>query len=283
MQENKDCYLIGEVSNLCNVPIKTLRYYDEIGLLKPKKVASNNNYRYYSQEQILQINIIKDLKLSGFSLKEIKRLLRRDNLDDFKTSLQSKNNEIAKKIKNLQSIQAKLNMYIKGMNRAGHPGDTRPCPDDKGIEVKKIPLFPVVYTRYRCPCNPGVFAVRYSQLQSIIEKCGFCRVGPLMAVFHDHYTRFDYENADIEVSAPIAGHSSANPAVRMFGGFSAVTVIHRGSYSGMVNTYKAAMEWLDVKGYKYVGPAVESYIIDAGTTKYEDNYATEIILPVNII
>lgn len=45
MGERKEFYQIGEVSKICNIPIKTLRYYDEIGLLIPRKIDPDSNYR----------------------------------------------------------------------------------------------------------------------------------------------------------------------------------------------------------------------------------------------
>ena len=72
--DNIKLYQIGEISKLCNIPIKTLRYYDEINLLKPKKIDEFSNYRYYSNEQLVLILEIKQFKEAGFSLKEIKQL-----------------------------------------------------------------------------------------------------------------------------------------------------------------------------------------------------------------
>ena len=40
-------YSIGEVSKLCNVSKKALRFYDEIGIISPDKVSPSNHYRYY--------------------------------------------------------------------------------------------------------------------------------------------------------------------------------------------------------------------------------------------
>ena len=48
MSEDKSYYSIGKVSALCNVPIKTLRYYDTIGLLVPDYRKDESNYRYYT-------------------------------------------------------------------------------------------------------------------------------------------------------------------------------------------------------------------------------------------
>ena len=67
-------YRIGEFSLLNKVTIKTLRYYDDIGLFKPKVVDSFTGYRYYDderQEEFENIILYKDL---GFSLEEILKL-----------------------------------------------------------------------------------------------------------------------------------------------------------------------------------------------------------------
>lgn len=61
---------IGDFSQLTGVPVKTLRYYAEIGLLRPACIE-DNNYRYYGLEQLLEINHIVELKDCGFTLNEI--------------------------------------------------------------------------------------------------------------------------------------------------------------------------------------------------------------------
>ena len=64
-------FTIGEISKLFNLPIKTLRYYDERGLVKPAyinkennyryySVNKENNYRYYSVEQFILFDVIKN-------------------------------------------------------------------------------------------------------------------------------------------------------------------------------------------------------------------------------
>ena len=39
-------YKIGELSKLCSIPVKTLRYYDDIGLLRPDHIDKFTGYRY---------------------------------------------------------------------------------------------------------------------------------------------------------------------------------------------------------------------------------------------
>lgn len=69
-------FSVGELSKLTNVPIQTLRYYDKMGLLKPAYIDKQNNYRYYSINQFIKIDLLKQCKLMGLSLKEIEDLLK---------------------------------------------------------------------------------------------------------------------------------------------------------------------------------------------------------------
>ena len=47
---DKEYYSIGEIAEICNIPIRTLRYYDEIGLLVPEKRDIESSYRYYARQ-----------------------------------------------------------------------------------------------------------------------------------------------------------------------------------------------------------------------------------------
>ena len=69
---------IGEFSKICQVSAKTLRYYDEIGLLRPEEINPENGYRYYRVEQLERMLFINRLKSYHFSLEEIKRILGSD-------------------------------------------------------------------------------------------------------------------------------------------------------------------------------------------------------------
>lgn len=66
---------IGEFSKICKVSTKTLRYYDEIGLIPPEDINPENGYRYYSIRQLKKMLLINRLKSYQFSLEEIKNIL----------------------------------------------------------------------------------------------------------------------------------------------------------------------------------------------------------------
>src|SRR5512140_3508463 len=69
---------IGEFSRISQVSIKTLRFYDEVGLLHPSKVDDFTGYRYYTFSQLARLHRILALKEMGFPLEQIGRLLDDD-------------------------------------------------------------------------------------------------------------------------------------------------------------------------------------------------------------
>lgn len=67
-------YTINKLARLSGVSIRTLHYYDEIGLLKPAYVG-DNNYRYYEEEELLRLQQILLYREVGFPLNDIKRVI----------------------------------------------------------------------------------------------------------------------------------------------------------------------------------------------------------------
>ena len=65
---------IGEFSQMMQVTVKTLRHYEQKGLLLPDEVDEWTGYRYYSLDQMQKLQSIRDLQRLGFSLDEIKDL-----------------------------------------------------------------------------------------------------------------------------------------------------------------------------------------------------------------
>jgi DNA-binding transcriptional MerR regulator len=68
-------FKISEFSKLAQISVKTLRYYDQIGLLKPAHTDSDTSYRYYSADQLFLLNRILAFKELGFTLNQIIHLL----------------------------------------------------------------------------------------------------------------------------------------------------------------------------------------------------------------
>lgn len=100
-------YTIGEMAKLTNLPIRTLHYYDKIGLFKPIYTDSTTNYRYYSEFQLFNVDLIKSLKYIGMPLKQIKdaQELTPEEMISF---LAAQQQTIAEKLAKLQEVQYML-------------------------------------------------------------------------------------------------------------------------------------------------------------------------------
>jgi DNA-binding transcriptional MerR regulator len=99
---------------LSKIPLKTLRYYDQIGILKPVKVDQGTRYRYYSAEQLFEANRILIYKELGFTLQQIAHLLHEEiSLGQIRGMFKLKECEIKQMI---EMEQSKLNRIKERMN-----------------------------------------------------------------------------------------------------------------------------------------------------------------------
>lgn len=73
-------YTVTKLAKISGISVRTLHWYDEVGLLKPAYYGSNG-YRYYEEEQLLILQQILFFKELGFELKQIQRVLRRSDFD----------------------------------------------------------------------------------------------------------------------------------------------------------------------------------------------------------
>ena len=68
-------YWIGEVAKELGLSLRTIRYYEELGLLRPKG-RTTGRFRLYSQSDVVKLRAIQTLKNLGYSLKDIQGLMR---------------------------------------------------------------------------------------------------------------------------------------------------------------------------------------------------------------
>lgn len=100
-------FKIGDVSKLCNISIKTLRYYEELGLIKPSLIDKYTGYRYYNEKNVNEIYKIQILKELNFSLNDIKNF-DENSLGSKRAELESSIKKLKDKIKLISYMQNKL-------------------------------------------------------------------------------------------------------------------------------------------------------------------------------
>ena len=99
---------IGEFSQMMQVTVKTLRHYEQKGLLMPDEVDEWTGYRYYTVEQMQRLNNIRELQQLGFSLDEIGLLYEDDSHDPTIGQLSRKIRDTEQQLRMLMDRREKL-------------------------------------------------------------------------------------------------------------------------------------------------------------------------------
>ena len=102
IQEEPSLYTIEQVATRTNMTKRTLRYYEEIGLLSPTG-RTEGNYRRYSEEDVAHLERIKELRdLLGFSLTDIRELIQAEEERDSIKAAYRQETEFSAKIAQLE-------------------------------------------------------------------------------------------------------------------------------------------------------------------------------------
>lgn len=118
---------INKVGELTGVTVRTLRYYDKIGLLKPAS-KTEGGHRLYTNDEIKKLQQVQFLKKIGFSLHEIKNMLASSEWD-WSDSLKSQLSYVIKEQENLKKIELSIRELILGIAIEG---------EENWIAIQKI-------------------------------------------------------------------------------------------------------------------------------------------------
>ena len=265
---------IGDFSKLARVTVKALRYYDELGLLKPVNVDQFTGYRYYSATQLTQLYRIIALKDMGLSLEEISRLLRDDvSVSHILDLLHVKQEEQKQKLEAEAERLKRVEEWLIQVEKEGKMPDYE-------IVLKKISPQKVVAIREILP-NYSATGQLFQKIAPYVYKSGSQMTGPPLLIIYDE--EFKERDVDIEVAFPIAKDvpSKGEFKCKELPGYDQMaTTIHKGSYETVGGAYSALMKWIEVNGYHIIGPSREIYFTDPRSGTPPSEYVTEIQFPV---
>jgi len=264
---------IGDFSRLSRVSVKALRYYDEIGLLKPVEVDRFTGYRYYSADQLPRLNRIVTLKDLGLSLEEVSQLLDESlTADRTMAILRGKQTEIEQRLLDGQGQLAKLEEWLKTVEKEVK----MPAYE---VVIKKVDRQTVVSVRDVIPTYGDVGQL-FGEVFGYLGSQGVNPIGPPLAIYHDGEYR--EQDVDAEVAVPVAGKVPGNKRVK-YQELPAVAqmacAIHKGDYGGIGQAYNAVMSWVDKNGYRVTDCNREVYLQGPGQGD-PASYVTEIQFPV---
>lgn len=260
-------FSIGELSKLTQLPVKTLRFYHEEGLLVPAFVDPDTGYRYYNQSHIETARVIVYLRGLEFPLSEIKELLHCEDDVDLLMFLERQQNVVKERIKQLRKAAKSLEQFISEEQEARTVAKNVDNVQEKALE----------------PLLVGGIRVkgRYSDCGWLFGRLGraFGRAigGSPMLLHYDNEYRED--DADYEACMPLRRKQQAEGvAIRELPGGRCVSLVHRGAYDQLGRAYAKVFEYVKERKYQPLTPTREVYlkgpgIIFKGNPK---NYLTEI-------
>lgn len=259
---------ISQFSKAAQISPKTLRYYDEIKLLSPKKVATENNYRYYSIEQLAETVLIHRLKSYDCSLAEIKQALAQP--DQLAEILQRKHTEIFDKMQHYQELHQELATDLENLAQGGTFMSYQE-------EIEIVTTSPMQLLSVRETINIKNFGELMQKLLQHIQDSGVTPVGAPMAFYHsDEYTP---ENYDLELAVPIA---ETDKATRVLPAYRCGRLIFKGIYHEMPAVYAALSTWQEKNNYTLITSPFEIYQTDPSETKPTENQV-DVYFPIEEI
>lgn len=262
-------YKIGEFSKLGKVSVKTLRHYDEEGLLKPGYVDGFNRYRYYLPEQLGTLCTIMRYRRAGLSIPEIRRIMDGEDPGPI----------LEGRMDATESERLDLERRIELLNDLMNGGKDM----DYSVEVRTIPGFKAAYRHGRIEKYSDMTGFVFGFVEMCREsnpdvECaedGYCFVT---------YDDLEYRESDIGItyyqSVKTMGKDSGEIGFREFEDVVAACVKHVGPYDRLGEAYAAIMKWMTENGMELVDRPRECYIDGCWNRESEDEYLTEIQFPI---
>ena len=261
-------YSIGEFSRMTSLSIKSLRLYHEKGLLIPHHVDEFTGYRYYDEANYETARAIAILKRFDFSLAEIKEILQECGEEkDALVFLDEKLHQVQEKIRHYQQVSREIELAIQFERES-------PVKNDGKFEIEEKVVDTMLIAGHRMK---GRYQDYGDGIKVVAKTVGRHINGkPLCLYFDGEYKE---EDADFEPCFPVRKGASTNEvSVRELPGGKCVSLIHKGPYETIGDSYHSLLAYIKQKGYKTVLPTREVYLkgpgmIFKGNPK---NYLTEI-------
>ncbi len=240
-------YRIGEFAEIAGVSVKTLRFYDEIGMLRPAAVDPRTRYRHYLPPQLEDLASIVALKDLGVSLSEIRALLgktgprktRQQLLIDVKRSIE-------RSIRTATQSLSWVNAALSEMD------GFKPVP----IVVKRRPALPIASVRARVRSYNDILPLQQELLKAVSERSTGDQHGVL---WHSCADSGSLEGEPfIELTKRVPPNSAFDrkdlPPASLACAYSSL------DDESAERTYVALRRWMSVHGYSLAGPKREIYL-----------------------
>jgi DNA-binding transcriptional MerR regulator len=257
-------YQIGHFSLLTRLPVKTLRYYHEVGLLEPDHVDAQSGYRYYSSDQVELARLIRHLRQLEFSVDACKDALARiSSGEPIAELVAAQRAAVRSRIAELRALEANLERLA-----ADHP--------TAGV-VDRVHVSPELAA---CSRFTGDYPEVGSHFGRLLAAAGPLVCGPAFAL----YRQAEYlpGGADIEACVSVARPLETDEITcRVVPGCDGIATIHEGPYDRLGDAYQVLFDYAGDHDLEVHIPIRERYLRGAGDpTADPAEYRTQIVVPV---
>jgi DNA-binding transcriptional MerR regulator len=250
---------IGEFARLGGISIRSLRHYDEIGLLRPATVSPDTGYRGYSAAQLAQLNRIMALKELGLSLAQVRQLLAGVTLDELRGMLILRRAQLEQELEQHTSQLLGVEARLRSIAREGD----MPADD---IVAKTIPATGVVVVAGRAPGYGAANIVPVvNQLDAQLSRLGMHNLveqaGPRIVFYEEG----EGEDVAVFLAVPVARPPADLPSparYRVLPEIEAAVAVRSGPAAGIFPTvYYDLARWIEAHGYRPVhGPGRDVWV-----------------------
>jgi len=261
-------FTIGVFSRITQISIKTLRFYHEKEILIPGEIDEFTKYRYYSEADFDKARSIKILREFDFSVAEIKEILEECSSEaDLMEQLQQKLTEIKEKINRYDEIIHSIEVIINNERMSK-------LKSENSFEVEEKDIDTILIAGYRIK---GKYSDVGEGFKILGKNFGGKINGKALTLYHED--EYKEEGADFEACFPVRkGKDVEGISVRELKGGNCVSLIHKGPYENISESYKKIFAYINDKNYKTILPIREIYIKGHGMIfkGNPNNYLTEI-------
>ncbi|MEG0692563.1 MAG: MerR family transcriptional regulator [Oscillospiraceae bacterium] len=264
-------FRIGEFSKISKTTIKTLRYYDEEGLLKPAQVDKFTGYRLYTTNQLVEVHKIHSLRQIGLSIAEIKLIL--SEMVSLNDILRKHKAEVIAELRNSNDQLSRIEFILSGEdNFMNYQAIIKQLPECNVYSTKKVIKNYDEYFQL-IPAIGKKVTSKYPNLKCATPE--YCFV---------NYLDGEYREKDISIEFCEAIEKLEGDfddiVFKKIPSVTAVSVMHKGPYNTLSNAYSFIMKWIEDNGYSMTDYPRESYIDGIWNKENDEDWLTEIQVPV---
>lgn len=264
---------IGEMARLFGMNIRTLRYYDELGLFRPVRVDPDTGYRYYSVEQFEQLNTIRYLRTQGVGLEEIRKALTHRDPSAIRDLLRRQEDAVAGQIRDLELTHIRLARRISQIE------DTMNTALLDALRIEELAPRPVAMLRQPLRLGESLeLPLRSLENSNGIAPSYFLgKVG--LSISQDDLKAGRFDRYETLFCLLDPGECQDGPIGVLPGGNWALWRF-RGSHADAAPQYASLLARLSSLGLAPAGDAAEFALLDYGLTEDPAEFITELQIPV---